>query len=73
MKDEQTYTTEEIREMLRAAIAEAGNQRAAAVKLGVSVAYLNDVIKGRAAPGRLILEALGLERIETIVYRRKQG
>jgi transcriptional regulator with XRE-family HTH domain len=37
--------------------------------LGVSVSYVCNMMKGRADPGPLVLEALGLERVVT--YRKR--
>ena len=46
-----------------------GSKTAAAERLGVSDQYLGDIIRGKRAPGRKVLQALGLERVVT--YRRK--
>ena len=48
---------------LETAIKQAGNQQAAATKLGVSPSYLSDVLSGRKEPGKKILEPLGLVRV----------
>lgn len=48
-------------ELLRAAVDKAGTQTAFAKKHGISIAYVNDVLQGRRAPGDKILKALGLE------------
>lgn len=37
---------------------------------GVSPAYVSDILAGRREPGKLVLDALGLERVVT--YRRKK-
>ncbi len=42
-------------------------QTAVADDLGISVSYLNDVLKGRREPGAKLLTALGLER--HVTYR----
>ena len=47
-----------------------GSQKALAQKLGVSEAYLSDVLGGRP-PGRKLLDPLGLERVTTTTYERK--
>lgn len=39
-----------------------GSQRALAKYLGVSPAYLSDVLKGRREPGPKILDALGMTK-----------
>lgn len=46
------------------------SQTAWAKKHGVSAAYVSDVLAGRREPGKLILDALGLERVTS--YRRKK-
>ena len=50
-------------------VAEHG-QSEAARRMGVSVSYLCNIMKGRADPGPLVLEALGLEKVVT--YRRRK-
>ncbi len=45
-------------------------QRQVADDLGVSAQYLTDVLKGRRAPGKKILDGLGLERL--IIYRKRK-
>lgn len=48
-----------------------GNSQAEwARKHGVSPAYVSDVLAGRREPGKLVLDALGLERV--ITYRKKR-
>lgn len=48
-----------------------GNSQVAWAKAhGVSPAYVSDVLAGRREPGKLVLDALGLERVVT--YRRKK-
>lgn len=42
-----------------------------ASELGVSISYLNDVAKGRKEAGKLILDAIGVERVVT--YRKKRN
>lgn len=46
------------------------SQTAWAKANGISPAYVSDVIAGRREPGKLILDALGLERV--ITYRKKK-
>ena len=50
-----------------------GSQRALARELGVSEAYLSDIINGRRDPGRKILKALGLERVVDYRPARRRG
>lgn len=53
-------------ERIRIVVAGAGNQKAAAKRLGVSEQYLCDVLKGRREPGKKLLNALGYRRV--VVY-----
>lgn len=56
---------------LLAAVREAGSQSEWARTHGVSVQYVNDVLRGRRGPGDSILNALGFERV--VSYRRMGG
>ena len=57
---------------LRAACAAAGSQRAWATQHHVSVTYLSDVLARRRPPGPAILDALGIERVETYRWRARE-
>jgi len=59
----------DVHDVLADAVKKAGNQTAFAKQHGMSLAYVNDVIKKRAEPGQKILDALSLEKVVT--YRRK--
>jgi DNA-binding transcriptional regulator YdaS (Cro superfamily) len=48
---------------LRALIAEQGSQQAAAKRLGVSGAYVNDLLHGRREFSDRMLKKLGLRRV----------
>lgn len=61
-------TKAELLALLASRVHKAGSQAALAAELGVSPAYIHDVLKGKREPGKGILEPLGLERIVT--YRR---
>lgn len=52
----------EVRTILRAKIEQAGSLRQAAKQLGITAAYLCDIIHGRRAPGPRIAQALGFRR-----------
>ncbi len=56
-------------ERLRAKLVRAGTQRALAVELGVSLPYLNDVLRGRRDLGPAVLDGMGLVRV--VEYREK--
>ncbi|MEE7456782.1 hypothetical protein MPAR168_00760 [Methylorubrum populi] len=62
-------TVEEVRERLRARIAEVGGHTAFAREHGVSTVYLQDAVAGRRSPGPAILVALGLEKETRVDYR----
>lgn len=66
-------TEEEVRERLRAAIGKAGGQRRFAEAHGFSIAYVNDVVRGRRELADRILAVLGIERTVTqhVEYREK--
>lgn len=64
---------DEVMSALRDAVAAAGSQRAAADRMGVSQAYLADVLHGRRAIGGRVLDALGLERVTLIVPVARQS
>lgn len=64
-------TEHEVIERLRAAIAEAGSQRAFAEKHGFTPGYVSDVIKGQRGLSDRILAAIGVERV--IDYRLKSS
>lgn len=57
--------------VIRRTAKEAGTQTVLAERLGISSAYLSDVLNGRKDPGESILAPLGLERVVT--YRRKRA
>lgn len=57
--------------LLRRRAKRAGSQQALAEMLGVTPAYLSDVLAGRRAPGPKLLQALGLRR--QVAYVRLGG
>lgn len=61
-----TLTNAEVLAALREAVDAAGSQRTYAASIGVSQAYLGDVLHGRRHPGERVLSALGLRRITVI-------
>lgn len=60
---------DEFIDYLKRKAAEQGTQRQYAESLGVSEAYLSDVLNGRREPGQKLLDAVGFERVA--LYRRK--
>lgn len=59
---------DDVRSLLRRAIATESTAKAWADKNGVSPQYASDVLNGAREPGEAILKALGLERVVT--YRK---
>lgn len=62
---------DEFIEFLRNHIAEHGTQQDFAERIGVTPAYVSDVLRGQRKPGKKLLDAMGFERIE--MYQRKGG
>ena len=62
-----------IPQQLRQWAKQRGSQRILAKELGVSEAYLSDVINGRRDSGRKLLKALGLERVVDYRPTRSRG
>lgn len=60
-------TEQDVLDRFRAAIDAAGSQAAFARQHGVSLQYVNDVIRGRRDIGQKILAVLGVERV--VLYR----
>ena len=54
------YTKEDVIKKLKT-LQGASTQREFAAKMGITQQYLNDVLLGNRAPGKKILEYLGLE------------
>ncbi len=50
-----------------------GSQKQAAKFLGISEQYLADVLRGRRAPGKKVLEALGLQKVVVYKWVGKKG
>lgn len=65
------YTQTQVIEMLRRQIALRRTQKAMAAELGISQAYLSDIIHGRRAPGQAVLALLGLEERYVPVKKSK--
>ncbi len=63
-------TEQDIIARLRAAVTQAGSQKAFADLHHISEQYLSDVVRGRREPGRKILDVLGVERV--VSYREKE-
>lgn len=61
-------TEDEVRTLLKTKTVP--TQTAFAKEHDISIAYVNDVIRGRKEPGIKILNALGLEKLPA-VYRKK--
>lgn len=55
-------TEQEVIERLHSAVADAGGQRAFARAHGLSVAYINDVLRGKRALSERVLATIGIRR-----------
>lgn len=62
MPRHQPLREEDVVERLKAACVSVGGQAAWAATQGLSGCYVNDVLRGRRAPGDAILRGLGLQR-----------
>ena len=56
-----------VRVVLRQHATREGGQRALARKLGVSVSFINKIVKGTKEPSGKVLTYLGLQRVVTYV------
>lgn len=52
----------EVRKMIRKEVKEFGSQRAFAAHLGVSAAFVNDIVRGNREPSGKVLQHLGLSK-----------
>lgn len=62
-------TADDVRRML-ASSCEMVGQKQLAADIGISAAYLNDVLHGRREPGESICNGLGIERVVTYKYKQ---
>lgn len=60
-----------ITQLLKSMLEEHHGYTGLAKHLGISTAYLNDIVHGRREPGKKILDALKLERITTYEHKNK--
>lgn len=56
---------------LRKQLPRYGSQNAMARAMGISGAYLSDLLNGKREPGEKVLNALGLERV--VRYEKREG
>ena len=63
---------EAVRRLLGRECKKLGSIRAWAEEHGFSAMFVSDVINGRRAPGKRMLDILGLERERVVIYRRKK-
>jgi DNA-binding transcriptional regulator YdaS (Cro superfamily) len=61
-------TRDEVNELLYRMVKRAGSRSALAKEIGVSPAYIGDVLLGKRDPGPAILNVLGLRRQVQITY-----
>ena len=62
------YTQEYIRRQLAGMVEECGTYAKAAAKIGVSVPYLFEIVKGTRQPGPKILDYFDLEKTVEVSY-----
>jgi transcriptional regulator with XRE-family HTH domain len=60
-------TRDELVKLLQRRVQSAGTQAALAKELGITAAYLGDVLNGKREPGPTLLNALGFRRVITYV------
>ena len=60
----------ELLQYLHELVNEAGSQKELAQRLKISQPYLNDILLGRRDPSRLLLNAIGFEKV--VSYQRKE-
>lgn len=60
----------ELLQYLHELVNEAGSQKELAARLKISQPYLNDILLGRREPSRLLLNAIGFEKV--VSYQRKE-
>ena len=60
-------TRDELVKLLQRRVQTAGTQAALAKELGITAAYLGDVLNGKREPGPTLLNALGFRRVITYV------
>jgi hypothetical protein len=60
-------TEHDMRDGLTLLVAQAGSQKAAADSLGISQAYLGDMLLGRRPVSRLVAERMGWTKVEIFV------
>jgi transcriptional regulator with XRE-family HTH domain len=70
------HTSDQVRDMLWGVIkSQPGRpltQKALAAKIGVSLPFLNDILRGFREPSGKVLTFLGLERVVTYRYLKKR-
>lgn len=59
----------ELLQYLHELVNEAGSQKELAARLKISQPYLNDILLGRREPSKMILNAIGFEKV--VSYERK--
>jgi DNA-binding transcriptional regulator YdaS (Cro superfamily) len=62
---------EDVMRLVQAECDKAGSASAWARKLGVTRAYMSDILSRRRDPGPKVLDALGLEKVTRVSYEWK--
>lgn len=56
-------TLDDVTALLKRRCQEAGSQRAFAIDNDISPQYITDVLRGKREPGKMVLDALGLQKV----------
>ncbi len=64
-------TLDQVIDLLRQLVASEGSNTAAAKRIGVTSAFVGQVLNGKKEPGPKMLEFFGIERETKNIYRRK--
>ena len=64
-------TLNELLALIAARVKAAGGQEAFAILAGVSQGYINDILKGKRAPGEKVLQAVGYRKV--VLYEPESG
>jgi transcriptional regulator with XRE-family HTH domain len=60
-------TQEQVVQILKDFVAQAGTQEKAAAKIGVTAVYIGNILRGKQPPGKSILDFFGIER--ELIYK----
>ena len=64
-----TYSRDDVLRLVRELIDAHGDQHRLARAINVTPGYISNVVCGRCPPGPALLREIGLEAVQTVVYR----